>query len=117
MATISRFEDAIVWKKAVELGTLVYRQTGPLHDLAFLDQIRRAVLSISNNIAEGFERRSVKEKTQFFTIARGSASEVRSMVIFGEKIGHFSAGSAKQMDALALEIIKMLSSLMIRMEK
>jgi four helix bundle protein len=80
-----RFEDLPVWKAAAGLAERVYRltrrgffaQPGDLRD-----QIRRAALSVSNNIAEGFERGSTAELLAFLYIARGSAGEVRSMLRF-----------------------------------
>jgi four helix bundle protein len=80
-----RFEDLPVWKAATGLAERVYRltrhgffaQPGDLRN-----QIRRAALSVSNNIAEGFERGSTAELLAFLHIARGSAGEVRSMLRF-----------------------------------
>jgi four helix bundle protein len=80
-----RFEDLPVWKAAIELAERVYgltrhrfySQPGDLRD-----QIRRASLSVSNNIAEGFERGSTAELLTFLYIARGSAGEARSMLRF-----------------------------------
>lgn len=80
-----RFEQLPVWRAAVELAQRVYgltrhrffAQPGDLRD-----QLRRAALSISNNIAEGFERGSTAELLAFLYIARGSAGEVRSMLRF-----------------------------------
>ena len=80
-----RFEDLPVWRAAVELANRVYgvtrrryfAQPGDLRD-----QLRRAALSVSNNIAEGFERGSTAELLAFLYIARGSAGEVRSMLRF-----------------------------------
>lgn len=83
--TYERFEDLPVWKAAMRLGIDIYALT---KDSAFRtdgdlrDQIRRAVLSISNNIAEGFERGSTAELLMYLYIARGSAGEVRSMLHF-----------------------------------
>lgn len=81
----SRFEDLPVWVAAIELADRVYRltrnrffaQPGDLRD-----QVRRAALSVSKNIAEGFERGSTSELLMFLYIARGSAGEVRSMLRF-----------------------------------
>lgn len=84
-----RFEDLPVWKSAIELAERVYRLTrspafaGP-GDLR--DQLRRAALSVSNNIAEGFERGSTAELLMFVYIARGSAGEVRSMLHFCNRL-------------------------------
>ncbi|MGC8561162.1 MAG: four helix bundle protein, partial [Phycisphaerae bacterium] len=76
-----RFEDLPVWRAAIKLGVEVYRLTRPrwFADKADVrDQMRRAALSISNNIAEGFERGTTSELLMFLYIARGSAGEVRS---------------------------------------
>ena len=81
--TYQRFEDLPVWQKAAEL----YEATEEILELeafrasrGFRDQLDRAALSVSNNIAEGFERGTTKELLQFIYIARGSAGEVRSML-------------------------------------
>jgi four helix bundle protein len=81
--TYQRFEDLPVWQKAAEL----YEQTEALLEnrefkitSGFRDQLDRAALSVSNNIAEGFERGTTNELLQFVYIARGSAGEVRSML-------------------------------------
>jgi four helix bundle protein len=80
-----RFEDLPVWNAAIELGLAVFALTddrvlSQQHGLQ--DQIRRAAMSVSNNIAEGFERGSTAELLAFLYIARGSAGEVRSMLRF-----------------------------------
>jgi four helix bundle protein len=83
-----RFEDLPVWKLAMEVVLMVYKLTRDRFfaqpgDLS--DQLRRAGLSISNNIAEGFERGSTAELLAFLYIARGSAGEARSMLCFIEQ--------------------------------
>lgn len=87
-----RFEDLPVWKSAIELGAEVYKlmetpefQGG--HSLR--DQIERAALSVSNNIAEGFERGTNQELLTFLYTARGSAGEVRSMLYLLSEIARF----------------------------
>jgi four helix bundle protein len=83
-----RFEDMPVWKTAMDLADRVYALT---RDRFFAqpgdlcDQLRRAALSVSNNIAEGFERGSTAELLAFLYIARGSAGEVRSMLHFVDR--------------------------------
>jgi four helix bundle protein len=78
-----KFEDLPVWQAAIELGRHVYALT---EDPAFKgryslrDQMERAAVSVSNNIAEGFERGTNQELLTFLYIARGSAGEVRSML-------------------------------------
>src|SRR5467141_5096479 len=81
--TYQRFEDLLLWQKAADL----YEQTEELLETetfkarnGFRDQLDRAALSVSNNIAEGFERGTTSELLYFLYVARGSAGETRSML-------------------------------------
>ena len=77
-----RFEELPVWNDAVRLARQVYvlANTGGFRRFAGLrDQLQRVTLSVSNNIAEGFERETNEELLTFLYIAKGSAGEVRSM--------------------------------------
>jgi four helix bundle protein len=79
----SRFEELPVWKAAVELAKQTYALTAMpafARQGSLRDQLERATISISNNIAEGFERGTKEELLTFLYIARGSAGEVRSML-------------------------------------
>ncbi|MBX6334931.1 four helix bundle protein, partial [Candidatus Saccharibacteria bacterium] len=78
--TIGRFEDVVAWQKGRELNKLLFRVLQNNKNFSFKDQMFRASLSITNNIAEGFERGGDKELRQFLIVARGSAAEVRSML-------------------------------------
>lgn len=86
--TYARFEELPVWQEAIRLVDEVYNMTeskGWRGSRSLRDQIERAALSVSNNIAEGFERGTTKELLAFLYIARGSAGEVRSMLCFLER--------------------------------
>ena len=90
--TYERFEDLPVWKAAISLAEKIYALTEKppfKKKYSLRDQIERAALSISNNIAEGFERGTTQELLTFLYIARGSAGEVRSMLYFIEKLDAF----------------------------
>lgn len=81
--TYQRFEDLPVWQEAARLNELAddfLENAPPRMRSSFRDQFERAVLSVSNNIAEGFERGTTSELLRFIYIARGSAGEVRSML-------------------------------------
>jgi len=86
--TYARFEAPPVWKEAIRLANGVYDMTESKAwkgSRSLRDQIERAALSVSNNIAEGFERGTTNELLAFLYIARGSAGEVRSMLCFIER--------------------------------
>ena len=91
--TYERFEDLPVWKEAIRLAEMVYALTeAPAFQKQYSlrDQIERASVSVSNNIAEGFERGTTNELLAFLYIARGSAGEVRSMLCLLERLGRFA---------------------------
>ena len=77
---IQKFEDIIGWQKAQDFAIEIYSVFKDLKDFGFRDQICRAVVSISNNVAEGFDRCSEADFARFAYIALGSCSEVKSML-------------------------------------
>src|SRR4051812_41455296 len=84
-----RFEELPAWNAAIELAVGVFElsATGCFQGYAGLrNQIERAAVSVSNNIAEGFERGTHEELLSFLYIARGSAGEVRSMLCLMERL-------------------------------
>jgi len=86
--TYQRFEDLPVWNAAIELAEGCEDFVSAAKDRiswSKRDQLERASLSVSNNIAEGFERGTTNELLSFFYIARGSAGEVRSMLNYFER--------------------------------
>ena len=80
------FEDAIAWQKGQQLAVWVYQTFGQTKDFSFRDQICRAAVSVSNNFAEGFDRGSDRDFLKFLFIARGSNSEVKSMIHLALKL-------------------------------
>jgi four helix bundle protein len=106
-----RFEDILVWQKAGELVLQIYEDFKDNRDFSFRDQIRRAALSIMNNTAEGFERKTNKEFKMFLFIAKGSCGEVRSMLYIAFKLGYISSSQFVNLRTKAIEISKMSSGL------
>ena len=91
--TYERFEQLPVWQAAIKLGQQIYALTKapPFRRQRRLrDQLERAAVSVSNNIAEGFKRGTTQELLTFLYIARGSAGEVRSMLCLMEGIPEFA---------------------------
>jgi len=96
---IEKFEDIVAWQKSGELSLVIYKVFKDNNDFAFKNQIQRAVVSIMNNIAEGFERKSNK----------GSCGEVRSMLYLSFKLNYLSESEFKKLYNLSVEISKTLS--------
>ena len=91
MNKIREFTDLIAWQEAHKLVLLIYKVTKnfPREELYSLtDQIRRVVVSITSNIAEGFGRQSYKEKIQFYYLAQGSLVEVKNQIIIAKDVGY-----------------------------
>jgi four helix bundle protein len=91
MATIRQFEDILSWQKARDLTREIYTATRKdefSKDFALKDQIRRAAISITSNIAEGFERDGSREFVQFLSHAKGSCGEVRSQLYLALDAGY-----------------------------
>lgn len=106
--TIQKFEDIIAWQKAQDQAVLIYDYFGKLRDYSFKDQICRAVVSISNNIAEGFDRKGDKELCRFLYIALGSASEVRSMIYLAYRLEYITDKQKDELLAQSSEISRLI---------
>ena len=106
---IEKFEDIVAWQKSGELSLIIYSVFKDKNDFAFKNQIQRAVVSIMNNIAEGFERKGNKEFKHFLFIAKGSCGEVRSMLYLAFKLNYLSESEFKKLYNLSVEISKILS--------
>jgi four helix bundle protein len=93
-----RFEDLPVWKAAIELAVRVFELTARDNFKGYgglRDQIERAAMSVSNNIAEGFERGTTQELLTFLYIARGSAGETRSLLHLLDRFPGFNVLKAE----------------------
>ena len=109
----STFEELPVWKAAIEFALRIFEYTEKADFKGLGDsksQLERAALSISNNIAEGFERGSTTELIHFLYVARGSAGESRSMLRMCEGLTRFSnfKSEISNLIGLAVNISKQL---------
>ena len=111
---IEDYKDLIVWQRSMELAEEVYRLVKklPKEELfALSDQIRRAVISIPSNIAEGYERNSTKEYIHFLSIAKGSKAELETQLLLCTKIHYLNNSDIEKSISLIQEIGKMINSL------
>ena len=97
MSFAERFEELEIWQQARALNKNVYALLKKCDDYSFRDQMRRASLSVMNNISEGFERRTKKDFANFLDLAKGSAGEVRSMTFAAEDVGILGKVAAEQL--------------------
>jgi four helix bundle protein len=112
---VKTFEDLVTWQEAIELARDVYvltREGQFAKDFGLRDQIRRACVSISANIAEGFERRTTKEYLHFLSIAKGSAGEVRSLLRVAFEVGYLKAESYETLKFKLIRISQMIANQM-----
>lgn len=112
MAKLSSFEEIIAWQKARELNTLIYTITNLDNkfskDFGLRDQIRRSSISISSNIAKGFEREITKEFIRFLYIAKASAGEFRSQSYLAFDLNYISPEEFENITLKINEISKLL---------
>ena len=116
---IKGYEQMIVWQKAMDLAVEVYRIVKflPKEELyALSDQMRRAVVSIPSNIAEGQSRNSTKEFIQFLNIAAGSNAELFTHLLICEKVGYISQKELETSKNLSSEIARMISSIIPKLK-
>lgn len=85
---LQSFKELLVWQKSEQLSLGIYKSFASCRDYGFKDQIQRAGISIMNNVAEGYGRRSDKALINFLNIARGSAAEVESMILHSFQLGY-----------------------------
>ncbi|GAG29399.1 unnamed protein product [marine sediment metagenome] len=115
MPTVKSFEDLTVWKDARKFTNKIYDLTNkfPKEELYGLtSQIRRATVSIMSNIAEGFDRRSDKEFSNFLSIARASAAEVQNDLYIALDLNYISQTEFNQLYQEAKKIAKQINGLM-----
>jgi four helix bundle protein len=104
---VRRFEDLVAWQRAMDLVVFVYEfsSTGKWsRDFGFTDQLRRSAISVSSNIAEGFERNSRADFRRFLAIAKASCGELRSQVHLAMRLQYISQDVHELATTLAEEV-------------
>ena len=105
------FKDLIVWQRSRDLAVVIYKLTEqfPKSEIYGLSsQMKRAVISISSNIAESYHRFHYKEKQQFLAIAFGSGSELESQIEISKAL--FSKIDYKEAERILEEVMKILNN-------
>jgi len=103
-----------VWKNAMQVAESIFQITKNLpqkEDYGLTSQIRRSGLSISANIAEAFGRHSIRDKIQFYYIARGSAYETINHLEYGSRVNYFTIEKTAPIQDLLFDIINELNKI------
>lgn len=111
---MAHFQNLIVYQQAKELVKLIYaviKKFPSDERYALCDQLRRSVISIPSNIAEGMGRMAEKEQGHFINIAYGSLMEVLAQVDIAKDLEYITTEEYSEIDTMVNEIGKMLSSL------
>ena len=117
---VQSFEDLIAWQKARELNRDIYRVSNAgafAKDFGLRDQICRASVSISSNIAEGFDRSSRADFHRFVVIAKASCAEVQSQLYLALDIGYLGQKEFDELMAKAKEVAKILGGLRVSLKR
>ena len=117
MEEIKSYRDLLVWQKGITLVKLVYKITNqfpPKEIYSLASQMQRAAVSVPSNIAEGQQRKNLKEYLQFLRIALGSIAELETQLIIARDL--YSAINYADCDLQIIELQRMLSVLIQKLE-
>ena len=112
---ITSFTDIVAWKEAHALALLIYRVTGtfPKSELYSLtSQLRRAAVSVTSNIAEGYGRSTKNDREHFYTMASGSLYELKSQLILARDLEYLTSQQFKTIAEQANRAHKLLNGLL-----
>ncbi|MBN1493583.1 MAG: four helix bundle protein [Candidatus Omnitrophica bacterium] len=118
MATIHSYKELIVWQKAMDLCLKIFDITERFpkeEQYGLSSQLRRAALSIPSNIAEGRSRGTKREFVQFLRIAYGSSAEVETQLEVAQRWNKTKNADFSDVNALLLEVMKMLKSMIAKL--
>ena len=112
------FKEMPIWQEAMDIAIMVFNISECLpkkEDYGLTSQIRRATVSVSSNIAEGFGRYHKKDKINFYYYSRGSIYETQSLLDYGLRVKYFNSEDVSSLDsrlnALAESLNKVIKSL------
>lgn len=111
---LQSFRDLVAWQKAHRLVLATYKVTQGFSKeelYGLTSQMRRAVISIVSNIAEGFSRASYREKSQFYSVALGSVVELQAQLEIAKDLGYLSLQTYEELIDQSIEVHKLINGL------
>jgi four helix bundle protein len=118
MATVKGFRDLLVWQQSMALAEDIYQFTSnfPKSEVYGLtSQLRRAIVSVPSNIAEGQGRNSTGEYIQFLGVAKGSLAEVETQLELANRLGWLNSAERGRLISRASEISRMFTGLISKL--
>ena len=112
---IKKFTDLYAWQEGHKLVLMVYKITDKFPEkekYSIIDQMRRAAVSLTSNIAEGFSRRSSKEKNRFYDMAQASLVELQNQFIISKDVGYIKIEDFRSLADQSVIASKLLGGLM-----
>lgn len=114
MEKIKSFTDLISWRKGHELVLAIYKITSKFpksETYSLCDQMRRSAVSVTSNLAEGFSRRTAKEKVQFYHTALGSLTELQNQLLIARDLAYFEKDKFDCLARNTVEVSKLTNGL------
>lgn len=111
---LKNFTDLLVWKKGHQLVLQIYKLTKTFpkeEQFGLTNQMRRCAVSITSNIAEGFGRRGIKDKTNFYYISRGSLTELQNQLYIAKDNQYITQEDFQNCIEKSAEVLKLINSL------
>ena len=111
---ITSFTDLIAWKEGHKLVLMIYKITEsfpPKEIYGLTNQMRRAAVSITSNIAEGFKRKTTKDKIQFYSISHGSLAELQNQMLIARDLYYADANAFREFSNQSIFVSRLISGL------
>lgn len=118
---ITSFEDLIIWQKAQELAVKIYQLADSnkyiVKDFTLKDQLKSAAISISDNIAEGFEYNNNPDFHRFLRIAKGSCGEIRNKILFVKRLKYIDEDTGNSLTEEARQLGRQIGELIKKVKQ
>ena len=111
---IKSFTDLNAWKEGHKLVLMIYKNTDTFPQkevFGLTNQMRRSVVSITSNIAEGFSRATDKDKVQFYSIAQGSLTELQNQLLIARDVGYIKEEIFREIANQTITVSKLINGL------
>lgn len=114
------FKEMPVWIEAMEIAGEIFEVSNGFprkEDYGLTSQLRRAALSVSGNIAEGYGRKHTRDKMYFYVVSRGSATETQSHLEYAQRVGYVSKESQLMIDKRLANLIHELNKIILTLQR